>query len=633
MYFSREWYTENIVTIPDKKTRLDKTIIYLTSISDYLLDESKQIANEIYKEGIETGDKALRAFGLLYIGISERTRGQKALAEKAFHDAEAILAEAEPGLCAGITYQMLAFEYWGAGMRDKAFELGYHGLKMTEHLSDEEGSGWSKFQFGVFHFDMKDYDISLQHFLESEKNAEHLGLDYQLARTRSGIGSVYIATGKLEEGLKYNMLALDGYRSCGHQTAISRALNDLGVINFRLGKTDAAEQYLREALAVREKLLYAPGVITTRMELAKVLLTLEKLEEAETLLLSALQLSNETSSKQKAAQCHQLLSELYKRLENPAKALEHLEEHFKIKSLVAGEEATNRINSLQQKFATEKSEAEAEIHRLKNVELKKAYGEIEEKNKSILDSIHYAKRIQGALLASEELLEKNLPEHFVLYKPKDIVSGDFYWAHKGKGDLFFFAACDCTGHGVPGAFMSLLNSSFLNEAVIEKGITDPGEILNDVRKHLVAVLNPEGSKEETRDGMDATLIVFNKKTQTLSFAAANNPFLLIHKGELKSFSGDKFPVGIYPGYEQKPFTTHELQLHPGDCVYLLTDGFGDQFGGPGGKKFKLKKLKELLHEIHPLPMKEQQEKLQNAHEAWKGQLEQVDDILLAGIRF
>jgi serine phosphatase RsbU (regulator of sigma subunit) len=633
MYFSREWYEKNIATISDKKKRLDRTTVFLTCISDYLLEESLQIAEELYKEGVESGDKGLYTLGLLYRGFSARVRGQRAEAEKAFREVEALIPDAAPALSKGIVYQMLAFEYWGAGKRDKAFELAYTGLKISDQLSEEEGAGWSKFQFGVFHFDMKDYDISLQHFLDSEKNADRLGLNYQLARTRSGIGGIYIATNKLEEGLKYNMLALEGYRDCGHQTAISRALNDLGVINFRLGKVDESEKYLREALDVREKLLYAPGVITTRMELAKVLLTLGKLEETETLLLSALQLSNETNAKQKAAQCHQQLSELYKQLEQPWKALEHLEEHFKIKSIVAGEEATNRINSLQQKNATEKSEAEAEIHRLKNVELKKAYSEIEEKNKSILDSIHYAKRIQGALLASEELLRKNLPEHFVLYKPKDIVSGDFYWAHAGKNGLFFFAVCDCTGHGVPGAFMSLLNSTFLNEAVIEKGLTDPAEILNEVRKQLITALNPEGSKEETRDGMDATIIAFDKKSMTLTFASANNPFLLIHNGELRSFSPDKFPVGVYPGYEEKPFTSQQLQLNAADCVYLVTDGYGDQFGGAQGKKFKLRKLKEVLTELHKLPMKEQQKILEERHQSWKGDLEQVDDILITGIRF
>jgi len=201
-------------------------------------------------------------------------------------------------------------------------------------------------------------------------------------------------------------------------------------------------------------------------------------------------------------------------------------------------QTNNKINSLQQKHATEKSDQAAEIHRLKNVELKKAYGEIEEKNKSILDSIHYAKRIQGALLASDNLLQKNLPEYFIFYKPKDIVSGDFYWAHQ-RSDLFFLSVCDCTGHGVPGAFMSLLNSTFLNEAVIERKLTKPGEILNEVRKQLIAALNPEGSTEETRDGMDATLIAFDKKTNVLSASARqkvdwiNGAFLMVKRSAVE----------------------------------------------------------------------------------------------------
>jgi tetratricopeptide (TPR) repeat protein len=403
MYFSSEWFDQHIATIPDKKIRQVKTIMFLTSASDFMFDESIHLAKEIYKEGIENDDKGLAAFGLMYDGFYHRAHGQNEQAAEAHKEAEALMYQAQTGFAAGVVGHMLAFEYWAAGMRDKAFEMSYYALKSTAP-KDSEGIGWAEFQLGVFHYDLKDYETSLHHFSIAEARAQQLGHNYQLARTRSGIGSIYISTDRLEEGLQYNILALEGYRTCGHKTAMSRALNDLGIINFRLGKVDEAEKYLREALAVREALAYSPGIITTRMELAKVLLTIDKLPETESLLISALTLSEKTNSKQKMAQCHLLLAELYKLLEKPWQALEHLEAHFKVNSVVAGEEATNRVNSMQQKFATEKSESEAEIHRLKNVELKKAYSEIEEKNKSILDSIHYAKRIQGALLASDELL-------------------------------------------------------------------------------------------------------------------------------------------------------------------------------------------------------------------------------------
>jgi hypothetical protein len=407
MYFSFDWYDKNIATIPDKKTRQEKAIIFLTSVSDYLAEESYKLSLKLHEEAKETGDKGLLSFSLLNIYYYKKGQGLSQEALEHFKESEKLLMEAGDSLTAGIACQMIAFEYWASGMRDKAFELAYYGLKIARS-ENGEGIGWSNFQFGVFHFDMKEYDIALDYFQRSEKQAIELELNYQLARTRSGIGGIYIATNRLQESLQYNELALEGYRECGHQTAISRALNDLGVINFRLGNGEAAEKYLREALEIRERLSYAPGIITSQMELSRVLMSKKETTESESLLLAALQMSNETRSKQKIAQCHMLLSELYKQKLEPWKALEHLENYFTVKSEVTGEEANNKIKSLQQKFATEKADQETEIHRLKNVELKKAYMEIEEKNKSITDSIQYAKRIQQSLLPSEKYIEKSL---------------------------------------------------------------------------------------------------------------------------------------------------------------------------------------------------------------------------------
>ncbi len=407
MYFSIDWYRKNIITIPDEKARQEQKIVFLTSASDYLVQECRDLAIELYEEAKKTGDVSLHSFALLYIYFYQRSMGNIEEAKTAFSESEKMLAKAEKGLVTAVICQMIAFEYWASGMRDKAFELAYRGLKMVDD-GNEEGVGWANFQFGVFYFDMKDYDISLDYFLRSEGMATKFNLHYQLARTRSGIGGVYIATDKLEEGLRYNKLALEGYRQCGHKTAISRALNDIGVINFRLGKVEEAEKHLREALDIRESLSYTPGIITSRMELARVLIGKKETGETESLLLAALDLSKKTNSKQKTAQSHMLLSELYKQKLEPWKALEHLEDYFKVKSEVAGEESNNRIKSLQQKFATEKADQEAEIHRLKNVELKKLNVEIEEKNKSILDSIHYAKRIQSALMPNEKYIEKTL---------------------------------------------------------------------------------------------------------------------------------------------------------------------------------------------------------------------------------
>ena len=262
---------------------------------------------------------------------------------------------------------------------------------------------------------------------------------------------------------------------------------------------------------------------------------------------------------------------------------------------------------------------------------------LEEKNKDITDSINYAKRIQTALMASESLLNKNLPEYFVLYKPKDIVSGDFYWADltpnpspAGEGGKFLLATCDCTGHGVPGAFMSLLGVSFLNEITKERHITQPDQIFNHLRKDIIKALNPEGNEEEGKDGMDAILCSFDFQKMEMQMACANNPLWVLRNNEWTEIEPDKFPIGMQG--ELKPFSLHTFPLKKGDLIYSFTDGYADQFGGPKGKKFKYKNLQQLLIDNSSKGMSEQKKILESTIDKWKGELEQVDDILVIGIR-
>jgi len=256
--------------------------------------------------------------------------------------------------------------------------------------------------------------------------------------------------------------------------------------------------------------------------------------------------------------------------------------------------------------------------------------ELAEKNKEVTDSIHYAKRIQSTLLAHETLMKENLPEHFILFIPKDIVSGDFYWATKKDG-TFYLAVCDSTGHGVPGAFMSLLNITFLNQAINEKDIIQPNEIFNFVRTHLIQSISRDGG----RDGMDGILVKFSPPApqggiSTMTFAAANNDILIVRNGQLIELSADKMPVG--QGEVMDSFTSHEVQLQKDDMVYLFTDGYADQFGGPKGKKFKYKQLLENLITLAQKPLPDQKKTMEDNFENWKGNLEQIDDVLVVGIR-
>lgn len=252
---------------------------------------------------------------------------------------------------------------------------------------------------------------------------------------------------------------------------------------------------------------------------------------------------------------------------------------------------------------------------------------LEEKQKEIIDSITYAKHLQEAILPTEELIKEYLPQSFILYKPKDIVAGDFYWLEH-KANLVFIAAADCTGHGVPGAMVSVVCSNALNRVVKEFNITDPGGILDKTRDLVLETF--ARSNKNVKDGMDISLCCINKTTKQIMWSGANNPLWYIENEELKEITADKQPIGKTEN--PKSFTTHSLSLKSGNYVYLFTDGYADQFGGPKGKKLKYKPFKELLIKNSNLSMNEQKLMLENAFNEWKGNLEQVDDICVIGIR-
>jgi ligand-binding sensor domain-containing protein/serine phosphatase RsbU (regulator of sigma subunit) len=252
--------------------------------------------------------------------------------------------------------------------------------------------------------------------------------------------------------------------------------------------------------------------------------------------------------------------------------------------------------------------------------------EIEEKNRDITASIRYAERIQRAMLPRDDMFH----ETFVLYMPKDIVSGDFYWMYD-NGDIQFMAACDCTGHGVPGAFMSIIGHNSLNKVVREFGITKPGAILDQLNAEVVKALTQR--KEETiNDGMDLTLIAFDRKNFTVEFAGAYNPLYLVRKGEVTTYKGDRFPIGMSSLQAKKSFQTQLVDIQPGDMLYMSSDGYADQFGFVEGKKYKSGNVKKFLAELWNLPIDEQREKLRKEILDWKGDLQQVDDIMFMGTR-
>ncbi|MBK8365973.1 MAG: SpoIIE family protein phosphatase [Bacteroidetes bacterium] len=251
--------------------------------------------------------------------------------------------------------------------------------------------------------------------------------------------------------------------------------------------------------------------------------------------------------------------------------------------------------------------------------------------KQVTDSIHYAKRIQEAILPPNNLVKQILPESFVLYKPKDIVSGDFYWIDK-KNDWCYFAAVDCTGHGVPGAFMSIVGYNLLKDILKNTDSIQPSIIMDKMNDGVANTLHTNTtSGKQTKDGMDMTLCALNYSTLELQFSGAFNPLYIIRGNELIQYKADKFPVGMFIG-EKQNFTNHTIQLQKGDSIYIFSDGYADQFGGPRGKKFMAGNFRQLLSDVSKLPIERQKTMLNQTIEEWRGNLEQVDDILIIGVK-
>ena len=285
-------------------------------------------------------------------------------------------------------------------------------------------------------------------------------------------------------------------------------------------------------------------------------------------------------------------------------------------------ERNDELNTLNKAITAQKEEIESQRD------------QIYKKNKDLLDSIYYAQRIQRAMLPSTDILSANVPDHFILFKPRDIVSGDFYWFRQIKNTIFIVAA-DCTGHGVPGAFMSMLGISQLNEIVTEYEVNSPSEILNNLRNRIKNSLHQRGQKDQTQDGMDIAFIRIDVENKTLQYAGAHNPLYVIRKTainyELIETKADRMPIGVHPK-DHKSFTHNELKLQDNDAIYLFSDGYASQFGGKKSETFKSKRLQDTLIKIQENDMATQKQLLEQTLLNWQGSNEQIDDILIIGIK-
>lgn len=313
-------------------------------------------------------------------------------------------------------------------------------------------------------------------------------------------------------------------------------------------------------------------------------------------------------------------------------AIDFIEKPFNEESLIIRIKSALNLLDSYRAIERQKIEIEKRNHKIKkqHEDVLKQKDIISKKNEEITADLRYSQRIQEAILPGDEFIREILPQHFIVNIPKNIVSGDFYWLEKTNNKVIL-AVADCTGHGVSGALMHMMGIIFLNEIVKKKQIKEPGEIMGELRNYIMSSLHQTGKFGETQDGMDLTLCTIDFDTYKLQFVGANNPLYIINNKGLTEIKGDRMPVGININYD-KPFTTHEIELQRGDTLYMFTDGYADQFGGLKGKKFRYKYFKELLIGINGSSLQKQKDIIEQTFYKWKGEHEQVDDVLIMGVK-
>ncbi|MES2593544.1 MAG: tetratricopeptide repeat protein [Bacteroidota bacterium] len=533
----------------------------------------------------------------------------------------------------------------------EALKNHFASLKIKEEIGNKRGIATSYNNIAIVYYHLNNYDEALKYSFESLKINEALGNVEGLASSYTAIANAYASQGNYSEALKNYYAALDINKTLKNKTRMAISYSNIGTLCMLLKKNDEAEEYLNKAIELSKIAGNNDCLRNTYFSFSKLDSARGNFKEAfknqKLYILYKDSLDNEESRK-KTVQTQMTFdfekqqavaeAEHKKELENQeALAEEKSRKQTIIIIFVLGGLAIVLVftalilRSLQitkkQKKIIEDQKEKVEIQ---NTEITIQKQLVEEKNHEISSSISYAKRIQRSFLTATSVIQRHFPEHFVLYKPRDVVSGDFYWMHQ-RGDYSYFCVADCTGHGIPGAFMSLIGMGVLNEIVYSKKIVDTNDILNELRRIVIMAVNPEDAVEEGKDGMDLIYLRFHAPTKQLQYSAANNSFYICRKGELLEFKPDKMPVGSFGEYE-KPFTQRTVQLEDNDIIYAITDGYADQFGGPKGKKFKYKQLEDILVANSNKPMQEQSEVLNKRFTDWQGTLEQVDDVTIIGIK-
>lgn len=586
-----------------------KIIICYNSLGDINRVKGNYVkALEYFNKSIvlakETGNKRPLAYSLNTLGDIYNAQKEFEKALIFYKQAIDIAVEINDQLRVSNIYNSMGMAHQLMGNKDMAIECFNRSIKISEEIGSTDNIALSYSRIGTIKYEEKKYSEALKYFNDAYNLSKETGNAGQMCDDLCDIGECYFALKDFARSKEATQQSLEIAKE-------TELIENTKSAAFLLYKINEVQGNANEALNMLSLYIETKDSLSNEEQVKKfAAVEYEAKEES---------LKAEQEAKNKMFRAEQL------RKEEELKRQKTIRYAFTIGFvlvlvLVILVYRNLRENKRKNKIITEQKK---EVEHAKEL--------VEEKHKEITDSINYAERIQRSFLATRELLDTTLKDYFVLFKPKDVVSGDFYWGHQFTNNRFALVTADSTGHGVPGAIMSLLNITSLEGAA--EHYDQPADILNQTRKTIINRLKKDGSTEGGKDGMDCSLIVFNFDETSITYAAANNPVWVVQENgtKLLELAPDKMPVGKHDK-DQQPFIQHTVQLRKGDVVYALTDGLPDQFGGPKGKKFMYKRLKELLVSVSQLPMHVQEEKLSEIFTDWKGGLEQVDDVTLIGVR-
>jgi tetratricopeptide (TPR) repeat protein/serine phosphatase RsbU (regulator of sigma subunit) len=643
----------------------------------------------------ETGDLEGASIVLNDIAVTYYDSGRYETAVENYEESYKISEEMGNKKVSAVILENIGQVYENTYQYEKAVKFYEQSLEISKDLDEKEDEALMYDKIASIYIEQNDLDKAMESYQKSLEIDKELNREENVAATLNNMGSIYYDLGNYDNAKQYYEQSLDVTRKIGDQKQISIALNNIGNINYDWNKYRKAIDFYKQSIEIKQGIDYKKGIAASLHNIGNAYKGLKEYNQAIEYYMQSNALADEINYPEVMARNDRAFSEVYSLLNDYKKAYEYQKLFADLKHTIQDdknqifegiskekeEDQRVLIAALRRQIQKQKLLAEYESIRrqkeleIKNLELenekektkrqrliimaglagllvlvvfivliyrqyiqkKKANIELVAKNRvisyqkqQITDSIRYASRIQKAVLPPEEYITGILPQHFILNIPRDIVSGDYYWTTQ-RANESIIAVADCTGHGVPGAFMSMLGIAFLNEIVNKSVSAKSHEILGQLRHNIMSSLHQTGREDETKDGMDIALIIVNLKSKMLQYSGAHNPLFLIRDKKLREVKADKMPIGISVRYD-KPFSNHKIQLQEDDMLYIFSDGYLDQFGGDQKKKFGYRRFRELLLEIHLKELQEQKELLVKAFNSWKGKYDQIDDILVMGIR-